>query len=231
VLLAMLSLVVPAVVIEGMPSLKAFARSWRLTDGHASRAVILLLWTGLEVRGTVRAIGFETSVRLHEALGFFLLANAFLGLFYFLTSGAIRQYVAEPRDFATLAFRQAAYYLRGIFRGAPHPVERTARARLNPLQKAVYVGILNVLLPWQVLTGLAMWGLERSSRLASITGGLGTLAPLHVLGAWLFAAFLVAHVYLTTTSGRRPLSGIYSMVTGGDDVPAGAAPSGKEATS
>lgn len=182
-------------------------------------AVGLLLLSGFEVRGMFRLLGFERAVRLHEALGFFLLANAFLGLFYFLTSGAIRQYVQAPRDFATLAVRQALYYVRGIFRGEPHPVERTARARLNPLQKVVYVAILNVLLPWQILTGVLVWGIERWPQVERWTGGLDVLVPLHALGSWLFLAFLVAHVYLTTTSGPRPLSGISSMVTGWEDAP------------
>jgi thiosulfate reductase cytochrome b subunit len=206
----------------------AYERVWH---GVQAGSVLGLLATGLEIRGAWSLLGFATAVRLHEALGFFLLANAFLGLFYFLTSGAIRQYVAEPRDFATLAVRQARYYLRGIFRGEPHPVARTARARLNPLQQVVYVGILNVLLPWQILTGLAAWGLERWPALESAVGGLGVLMPLHALGAWMFATFVLAHVYLTTTAGRRPLSGMAAMVTGWDEVERHAAPAAKEATS
>jgi len=181
-------------------------------------AVLLLLVTGLEIRDHIRVFGFETSVRLHNTLGFFLLFNAFLGLFYFLTSGAIRQYVSEPRDFATLAIRQATYYIRGIFRGDPHPVERTAKERMNPLQKTTYIAILNVLLPWQIVSGIAIWGLERWPHLENAFGGLVILMPLHALGSWLFAAFIVAHVYLTTTSGRRPMSGIEAMITGWEEL-------------
>ena len=44
------------------------------------------------------------------------------------------------------------------------------------------------------------------------------LLPLHALGAWLFAAFILVHVYLTTTSGRRPLDGIKAMITGWEEV-------------
>jgi thiosulfate reductase cytochrome b subunit len=180
--------------------------------------VLVLLITGLEIRDHIRVFGFEASIRLHNFLGFFLLFNAFLGLFYYLTSGAIQQYVAEPRDFATLAVRQVTYYLRGIFKGDPHPVERTARARLNPMQKATYIMILNVLLPWQILTGFAIWGLSRWPHLEDMFGGLVVLLPLHALGAWLFAAFVIAHVYLTTTSGRHPLSGIEAMITGYEEM-------------
>lgn len=190
----------------------------RLWHWVQALAVLLLLLTGLEIRDHVRWFGFETAIRLHNALGFFLLANAFLGLFYFLTSGAIRHYVHEPRDFATLAARQVLYYVQGIFRGEAHPVQRTAKARLNPLQKMVYLVILNVLLPWQVFTGFAIWGLERWPGIEQSIGGLPVLLPLHALGSWLFAAFIVMHVYLTTTSGRHPLSGIAAMITGWEEV-------------
>jgi thiosulfate reductase cytochrome b subunit len=48
-------------------------------------------------------------------------------------------------------------------------------------------------------------------------GGLTYLAPLHALVAWLFAAFIVLHVYLTTT-GHTPLANIQSMMLGWDEV-------------
>ena len=192
-----------------------YERIWHWVQAFS---VLILLLTGLEIRDHIRLIGYEPSIRLHNAMGFFLLFNAFLGLFYFLTSGAIRQYVSQPRDFATLAVQQATYYLRGMFRGDPHPVERTAKARLTPLQKMTYLVILNLLLPWQVFTGLAIWGLERWPHIEEVVGGLPLLLPLHALGAWIFAAFILMHVYLTTTSGRHPLSGIKAMITGWEEV-------------
>lgn len=196
----------------------------RLWHWAQAGTVLLLLATGLEVRGTFTLLGFAAAVRVHEVTGLVLLGNAVLGLFYFLTSGAIRQYVGAPRDFATLAVKQARYYLRGIFRGEPHPVARTKEARLNPLQQVVYVGILNVLLPWQLVSGLAILGIGRWPALEVAVGGLAVLVPLHALGAWLFATFVVAHVYLTTTAGPRPVSGLVAMVTGWEEEAAHAAP-------
>jgi hypothetical protein len=43
------------------------------------------------------------------------------------------------------------------------------------------------------------------------------LAPFHSLVAWMFAGFIVAHVYLTTT-GPKPLTGIEAMITGWEEV-------------
>ena len=53
--------------------------------------------------------------------------------------------------------------------------------------------------------------------LGAALGGLPLLAPLHTFLAWAFAAFIVMHIYLTTT-GETPLSGIKAMVTGWEDV-------------
>lgn len=43
------------------------------------------------------------------------------------------------------------------------------------------------------------------------------IAPIHALAAWFFAAFVIMHVYLTTTA-HTPLAGITSMITGWDHV-------------
>jgi len=72
---------------------------------------------------------------------------------------------------------------------------------------------LNVLLPLQIITGALMWGVQRWPAVAESLGGLPYLAPFHTLIAWLFAAFIVAHVYLTTT-GAKPLTAIQAIEAG-----------------
>ena len=63
-----------------------------------------------------------------------------------------------------------------------------------------------MLLPLQIITGALMWGVQQWPQAAAWSGGLPFLAPFHSLVAWLFASFIVAHVYLTTT-GRDGLRG------------------------
>ncbi len=82
-----------------------------------------------------------------------------------------------------------------------------------------YLAILNILLPLQVLTGVMIWGAERWPQMAEDIGGLSFVAPLHALVAWLFAAFLIMHIYLTTT-GHTTLANMKAMVTGWEDVAA-----------
>jgi len=148
-----------------------------------------------------------------------LLVNAALAIFYHVASGEIRQFVPRPRGFYDRAIAQARYYSKGIFRGEEHPFEKDARHKLNPLQQITYIAILNVLLPLQMITGIIIWGAQRWPDLAAWFGGLTIVAPVHALGAWFFAAFVIAHVYLTTT-GHRPLANIRAMITGWDEVEA-----------
>ena len=62
-----------------------------------------------------------------------------------------------------------------------------------------------------------MWGVQQWPVVAGMAGGLPWLAPIHTLVAWLFATFIVAHVYLTTT-GPAVLTDIKAMITGWEDV-------------
>ncbi len=193
-----------------------FERIWHWVQ---ALAILFLLLTGLEIHapGSFPVFGYRDAVWIHIVLGFFLLADGFMGLFYHLATGEIRQYLPEPTGFIPLAVKQATYYLKGIFRGEPHPLEKNPENKLNPLQKITYLGILNVLLPLQVITGLLIWGAKQFPALREAVGGLGILVPLHALVAWIFGAFIVMHVYLTTT-GKTPLASIKAMITGWEEV-------------
>ena len=161
---------------------------------------------------------FRYVVQVHNILAAILIANAFLALFYHLASGEIQQYLPRPRGFFSQAVEQSLYYLRGIFRGEPHPFEKSRERKLNPLQQVTYFGLLNILLPLQIVTGALMWGAQRWPAIASAIGGLPFLGPFHSLVAWSLTAFIVMHVYLTTTAGPTATAGIKSMIMGWDDV-------------
>jgi thiosulfate reductase cytochrome b subunit len=183
-------------------------------------AILLLMLTGTAIHWPdgLGVFPFAVAVQVHNLVGFLLLANAVLGAFYYVTTGTIRQYLPEPRDFVSLAVQQGLYYVRGMLRGQAHPLEKTLSRRLNPLQQATYLIILNFLLPLQMVTGLLMWGGQHWPASAKAVGGLPVLGLVHTLGAWLFAAFLIMHVYLTTT-GHTPLANLRAMITGYEPLP------------
>ncbi len=191
----------------------------RLWHWFQAVTITLMIATGLAIHapGHFAWPSFAAAVRAHNVLGFLLIANAFLGMFYYVTTGTIRQYLPKPNEFLSLAARQAWFYLSGIFRGEPHPLKKVPQRRLNPLQQVTYLITLNVLLPLQLVTGLMMWGAQRWPEMLQATGGLAVLCLIHTLGAWLFGSFVVIHVYLTTT-GHTPLANLKAMLLGYEDV-------------
>ena len=64
---------------------------------------------------------------------------------------------------------------------------------------------------------LLKWSASIDTKYIEMFGGLDTLAPVHRFGAWLFLAFVILHVYMTTT-GHTPMSSIVSMITGYEEV-------------
>jgi thiosulfate reductase cytochrome b subunit len=194
----------------------AYRRFWHWLQAIA---IVSLLLTGLIIHrpDVFAAFSFRGMVSLHNVLAAILVINAVLSLFYHLATERMREYIPRPYGFFDDAIRQAKYYVSGIFRGDPHPFEKRPDDRMNPIQKLTYFGILNVLLPLQIVTGALMWGVQEWPGIAGALGGLPFLAPFHSLLAWLFASFIVGHVYLTTT-GATPLEAIRGMVTGYEEV-------------
>ena len=197
---------------------RAYERIWHwLMAG----GIIVLMITGFEIHypATIHLLGFRAAVAVHNVVAAVLVLNAFLSLFYHLASNDIRQFIPKRQGFIQSMLKQMWYYSRGIFIGSPHPTEKNLENKLNPLQQVTYLGLLNVLLPLQVITGILIWVSSRRPELFEAVGGLSFVAPIHNLGSWLFLTFLVMHVYLTTT-GHTLTSNIRAMIDGYDEIEA-----------
>jgi thiosulfate reductase cytochrome b subunit/mono/diheme cytochrome c family protein len=179
-------------------------------------SIVILLFTGLIIHrpDIFGAFSFRGMVTIHNVIAVILVLNAALSLFYHLATDRIREFIPHPYGFFDDAIIQAKYYVTGIFKREPHPFEKLPTSRMNPIQKATYFGILNVLLPLQIITGVLMWLVQKYP---DILGGLPFLAPFHSLIAWTFATFILGHVYMTTT-GATPLEAMRAMVTGYEEV-------------
>lgn len=91
--------------------------------------------------------------------------------------------------------------------------------RYNLLQKASYVGVIFVLLPMLIFTGLAMSpGMNAAwPWLTDIFGGRQSARSLHFVMASLIAAFILVHLILVVLA--RPWNEVRSMITGRFRVP------------
>lgn len=186
-----------------------FERFW-----HWTQAVLILMLavTGFEVHGSIQLLGYRQAVSIHNASAVGLMVLIAFAVFWHFTTGEWRQYIPTSH----MMRAQLEYYVTGIFRDAPHPTRKTHTNKLNPLQKIVYLGLKVLVIPVMVISGV-LYLLHRYPREALFGPKMLTMvAVIHTAGAFLVIAFLISHIYLTTT-GETPVSNLKSMLTGHDD--------------
>jgi thiosulfate reductase cytochrome b subunit len=91
--------------------------------------------------------------------------------------------------------------------------------RADSLQRLTCLGLKLLIFPIQGLTGLAYYYYDELSARSYLPDGVGTIALIHTAGAFALVAFLIAHLYLTTT-GETLTSNPEAMVTGWEELPA-----------
>jgi thiosulfate reductase cytochrome b subunit len=94
-----------------------------------------------------------------------------------------------------------------------HPTGDEAK-RYSVLQKLAYTGILFIVAPLIVLTGLAMSPMIDTAFpwLLTVMGGRQTARTIHFIACFSFMSFIVIHVVQVILSGL--LNNIRSMITG-----------------
>lgn len=183
----------------------------------------LLFASGAVIHGTGTLPGLlPAALAVHEWSGLVLAVNALLGLLYHLATGEIRQFVPRYRQLFRGVYDQVRYYLHGIFTGAPHPHHKSPDDKLNPLQQLTYLGILNGLLPLQIVTGVLLWVRGQLPGVVDASVSPALVVSLHLLGAWVSMNFLIVHLYMTTT-GVTLFASLEGMVTGWETLEGDAA--------
>ena len=142
-----------------------------------------------------------------------------IGLVAFVAASLLNRHAS--RD---LAPRLAELRPRNLW----HDIREHARLRLpageaalryNILQKLSYFGVIFILLPLVILTGLTMSpGMNAAwPWLLDIFGGRQSARSIHFICAMLFAAFILVHLVMVVLAG--PINEIRAMVTGWYRVP------------
>lgn len=192
---------------------RLFERFW-----HWSQAILIFILaiTGFEIHDSYRLIGFENAVTIHNVSAISLIILIIFAIFWHFTTGEWKQYIPTTENL----FAQVNYYITGIFKNAPHPTRKTILSKLNPLQRLAYLGLKIFMIPLMVITGI-LYLLYRYPYKGQIEAlnveSLETIALLHTFGAFLLIAFIIGHVYLTTT-GHTVSSNIKAMITGYEDL-------------
>lgn len=89
--------------------------------------------------------------------------------------------------------------------------------KFNFLQKAAYGGVIFILLPLMIFTGMAMSpGMEASwPWLLDLFQGRQSARSIHFIAAWALCAFFVLHILLVLLA--NPAKQLRDMITGGRD--------------
>jgi thiosulfate reductase cytochrome b subunit len=89
-----------------------------------------------------------------------------------------------------------------------------ARGTYNILQKFTYIGLIFVVLPTVILTGITMSPALNAAWpwLLDLFGGRQSARSLHFIAATMMALFVVVHLLMVLLSG--PIKGVRSMITG-----------------
>ena len=183
-------------------------------------SVVALIITGVQIRyvGVIDLMSLKLAVSMHNWIGFILMGNFLVWLFYYLFSDKISVYHPDlnPKRYYRDAIRQARFYGYGIFRGAPNPHHMSPLNKFNPLQRVSYQIIMLIAIPAQIFTGLLLWDVARFSGVVDILGGVRVVDTVHVLIFIFFVFFLFIHVYLATL-GHTATAHIKAMFTGYED--------------
>lgn len=188
---------------------KGFERFW-----HWSQAllIILMMATGFEIHGTYRLLGYERASGIHTTAAWALITLWVFAIFWHFTTGEWRQYVPTTDKLVAMM----KYYLSGIFGHAPHPFRQTVLRKHNPLQRLAYLFVKLLINPLVWVTGLAYLYYNEINAFG-FKIGLGAIAQLHTIGAFLMLTFFIVHVYFATT-GHTWASHIKAMITGWEEV-------------
>ena len=175
--------------------------------------IFLLLVTGLEVHGLFSLFGFKMAVEIHNFVGLTWLITFAFFIFWVFTTGEWKQYIPTTKKM----FAVIRYYSYGIFRGETHPVPKRKDAKHNPLQRLTYLSLAALLLPVQMASGFLYWGYNSWADWGLEGLPLGVIALVHMIGAFAILAFIVVHVYMTTT-GHSIFAHTKAMITGWEEI-------------
>jgi len=155
---------------------------------------------------------FQWAIATHNQFGIAAVIVFLVWLLYNLLTGRISHYIPNKRDIQGI-LKQIRFYAWGIFKHEPHPYAPTADEKFNPLQKLAYLQFQLFILPIVLASGLLYMYPDTLRGIIERIGGMALLGSVHFFLGGLFAAFLVAHIYLATT-GETLGDYMKSMITG-----------------
>jgi thiosulfate reductase cytochrome b subunit len=193
--------------------LPLWIRLWHWTN---ALLIITLTITGVSLHFAdpkLSLVEFSLAARIHDIAGLSLVAAYCFFAIANIVSGNWWQYVPKPPGILERCRRQTVWYCWGIFKGEPHPYRVSEEANFNALQALSYWGIMYIVMPVLLLTGLVFLFPQLAPDRFFGFDGLLPVAVLHYVTGTVIVLFMIAHIYLGTT-GHTVTSMFKTMITG-----------------
>ncbi len=182
---------------------------------HWSQAILIftLAYTGFGLHGTHNFLDFQSAVELHTTSAVLLIVLWLFTTFWNFTTGNWRQFLPKRGGM----FAVIKYYSWGILTGSKHPHIKTLRHKQNPLQALAYLTFMILIGPALAATGIVYLLYDFWNGIPDAGFYFQIITFLHTAAAFLMVAFVIIHVYMTTT-GTTPFAYIRTMITGFEKV-------------
>jgi thiosulfate reductase cytochrome b subunit len=181
---------------------------------HWSQAVLIftLFFSGLGLHGAHGLLDFRTAVTVHTYAAISLIVLWLFTTFWNFTTGQWKQYLFKKGIWPVIRF-----YGWGILRGEPHPYKKSLQRKQNALQSLAYMSFMVLVGPALWSTGVVYLLYDLWSHSLWAGQALVYIAFFHTAAAFIMAAFVIIHVYMTTT-GKTVLHYVQTMITGYDSI-------------
>lgn len=194
----------------------------RVWHGINAILFLVLLTTGLSIQYANPdpkwvLVPFETAVATHNVAGVCILIAYGIFLIFFIRTSNKRHYKIEFKGLAGRLVKQIRYYSFGVFKGEEAPYPTSWSMKFNPLQQFTYVGVMFVIIPTLIGTGLALFFPEVIIDNVLGVGGTLLTALLHATAGFLASLFLIIHVYFATM-GTSFSANFKSIINGYHEV-------------
>lgn len=199
---------------------------------HWSQAALIffLAFTGFNLHGTFDVLPFGLAVEMHTYAAIALIILWVFTTFWNFTTGNWKQFlpffqikeaegnvILAAKIFIQRLWKVIRYYGWDILFNRAHPHHKTLRRKQNALQGLAYLTFMVVIGPALWGTGVVYLLYDLWSDVSGAGDLLAIVAFLHTLSAFAMMAFVIIHVYMTTT-GETPFHYIKGMITGREEI-------------
>ncbi len=181
---------------------------------------IVLLVSGISMQysnPTYPLLPFDMAVSSHNVAGIGITVAYVFFVICFVFSPNRKYYYFRIKGLRRALLKQIQYYTFGVFKGENPPFPITEDQKFNPLQKVTYIGIIFILFPVLIVTGLSLLIPELIVDNVFGIGGTLLTALLHAASGFLVSMFLIIHLYFATM-GATFMSNFKSIINGYHEI-------------